>query len=187
MKLKILCLLAIILACISSVTDSKDRIGQLKLFANIDLTYTQINQNNWMTALSKEREPEPCLAGAFSLFRSGKLATVFYAKDLNDPMASNILINEMEGYSKMQESLIPKIKAAFGKLNSIRWNKVTLTQTKNNIKCFHFSEYIDELNSQHTNTTYWLDDVNHRRWVAFSFNNVPNKEINSIINSVSFY
>jgi hypothetical protein len=184
---KLLLLFPILFVCISSITDSSDKVRSLKLVVNIDKTYRQVNQENWQTLLTKELEDEPYLASMFSLLKNGTLPTVFYTKSLNNPIASNLLINQMEGYSKVEEKLIPKIKASMNNLNTFKWNEITIITTKNNLRGFKLSGFIDEVNPTHTNITYWIEDPKQRRLVSFSFNNIKDEEVKSIINSVVFY
>ena len=162
-KSKLLFLFPILFVCMSSISNASDKIGSLKLVLNIDTTYKQVNQENWQTLLTKKLEDEPTLLSTFYLFKNGTLPTVFYTKNLADPLSSNILINQMEGYSKVEEKLIPELKASMRKLNTFKWNDITIITTKNNLKGFKLSGYIDELNSTHTNITYWLEDPDQRR------------------------
>jgi hypothetical protein len=189
-QLKQLLIFSIIFMCTTNtklINDNSLKIPQLKLSVKIDQSYTIINPDNFLTILESKIKSEPYLEGVFLMFKNGKLPVLFYVKDINDSQSSNILINQMDGYSKLEKSLIPKIKETLKKVNTYNWNKISIMQTKKGIKCVQLADYIDKLNQKHTNVTYWLDDEFHRRWVSFSFNNVPSTKINAIINSVSFY
>jgi len=184
---KVLFLLPILFVCMYNNTNASDKIGSLKLVIDIDATYKQINIENWQTLLNGKLEQEPNLSKVFTLLKNGALPTVFYTKDLHDPTSPNILINQMEGYSKIDESIFPKINASMAKLNTFTWNKIEIIQTSNNIKAIKLSGYIDKSDPEHRNITYWLEDSYQRRWISFSFNNIDYDEITSIINSVGFY
>ncbi len=185
-KYKILFLLSILLFCMSDTSSASEKLGSLKLVLTIDPVYKQVNKENWQTLLNGKLEQEPNLSSTFTLFKNGTLPTVFYTKDLNDPLSSNILINQMEGYSKIEENLIPKIKASMNNINSFKWNDIAIVRTKNNIRGFKLFDFTDELNPTHKNITYFLEDAILRRWVSFSFNNIDTNEVSLIINSVSF-
>jgi hypothetical protein len=161
-------------------------IKELNLKIYIPNSYTLVNKENvdsiFSALLTIKSEPE-----IEQIIDRVKKDAYLFTLDKLDPLANNILINKMEGYSRIDSNLIPKVKKIMESINSFTWDSVSLIKTVNNIIALKLSGYIDYQDPKHKNLTFWIDDAKRKRLIAISFNNIPTSEIDKIVNSIKFY